>query len=93
MDTSDLRMLIAGRAALEFTDGMYCNLGIGIPTLASNFIGKLNVTLQSENGEQTRCRHVYMTLLVSFFKVCSGLDRTLLPERKTPTLSTLARRL
>jgi len=50
MDTSDLRMLIAGRAALEFTDGMYCNLGIGIPTLASNFIGKLNVTLQSENG-------------------------------------------
>jgi 3-oxoacid CoA-transferase len=49
-DLSDVRMLIAGRAALEFRDGMYCNLGIGIPTLSSNFLGKLKVTLQSENG-------------------------------------------
>lgn len=50
VDKSDLRLLIAGRAALEFSDGMYCNLGIGIPTLASNFLGNLDVTLQSENG-------------------------------------------
>lgn len=49
-DYTDPRYLIAGRAALEFRDGMYCNLGIGIPTLSSNFIGSLKVTLQSENG-------------------------------------------
>ena len=45
------REKIAKRAALEFGDGMYCNLGIGIPTLASNFIPKgISIELQSENG-------------------------------------------
>lgn len=50
IDTSDVRVLIAGRAALEFRDDTYCNLGIGIPTLASNFMQGRRVTLQSENG-------------------------------------------
>ncbi|XP_014481584.1 PREDICTED: succinyl-CoA:3-ketoacid coenzyme A transferase 1, mitochondrial [Dinoponera quadriceps] len=45
------RERIVRRAALEFKDGMYANLGIGIPVLASNYIPKgVNVTLQSENG-------------------------------------------
>uniref|UniRef100_A0A8C9TJH6 Succinyl-CoA:3-ketoacid-coenzyme A transferase n=1 Tax=Scleropages formosus TaxID=113540 RepID=A0A8C9TJH6_SCLFO len=46
-----LRERIIRRAALEFEDGMYANLGIGIPMLASNFISpEITVHLQSENG-------------------------------------------
>lgn len=42
---------IAKRIAQEVRDGMYINLGIGIPTLVANFIpANLNVVLQSENG-------------------------------------------
>lgn len=50
-DTASKRERIIRRAAREFQNGMYANLGIGMPMLAPNFVDpSVEVTLQSENG-------------------------------------------
>ena len=45
------REQIAQRVAREIKDGFYVNLGIGIPTLVSNYVPEnMEISLQSENG-------------------------------------------
>ena len=50
-DTDARRERIVRRAAREMKDGYYVNLGIGMPTLASNYVPKsIDIVLHSENG-------------------------------------------
>ncbi|EQL67356.1 succinyl-CoA:3-ketoacid-CoA transferase [Helicobacter pylori FD703] len=45
-----MREAIIKRAAKELKEGMYVNLGIGLPTLVANEVIGMNIVFQSENG-------------------------------------------
>ncbi|WP_128479909.1 3-oxoacid CoA-transferase subunit B [Helicobacter pylori] len=45
-----MREAIIKRAAKELKEGMYVNLGIGLPTLVANKVSGMNIVFQSENG-------------------------------------------
>ncbi|MCQ2698330.1 3-oxoacid CoA-transferase subunit B [Helicobacter pylori] len=45
-----MREVIIKRAAKELKEGMYVNLGIGLPTLVANEVSRMNIVFQSENG-------------------------------------------
>ena len=47
----DAKVIIAKRVAQEFKDGDVVNLGIGIPTMAADYVSpNVHIILQSENG-------------------------------------------
>jgi len=51
LDPTDVRRVIARRAAQEVKDGYYLNLGVGLPTLLPEYLPPgVNVWLESENG-------------------------------------------
>ncbi|MFS0574458.1 CoA-transferase [Sporosarcina sp. 179-K 3D1 HS] len=50
MLSQNKRLLIAKRIAEELEEGQVVNLGIGIPTLVTQYLGDREIYLQSENG-------------------------------------------
>ena len=51
LDECVVKERIAKRIALEFTEGQVVNLGIGIPTLVSDYIPEgVHIIFQAENG-------------------------------------------
>lgn len=51
LDDETVRHRIAKRIAMDLEDGAVVNLGIGIPTLVSDYLPEgVNVLLQTENG-------------------------------------------
>jgi acetate CoA/acetoacetate CoA-transferase beta subunit len=50
-DSKIAKQIIAKRVAMELKDGQLVNLGIGLPTMVSNYVPEgIRVTFQSENG-------------------------------------------
>jgi acetate CoA/acetoacetate CoA-transferase beta subunit len=48
---SDIKQIIAQRAAMELRDGLVINLGIGLPTFVANYVpAGVDVVIHSENG-------------------------------------------
>jgi acyl CoA:acetate/3-ketoacid CoA transferase len=89
------RNRIAKRASNELKDGMYVNLGVGMPTLAPSFLPQeAKVWIQSENGILGVVRFKSLARRFQYERCLQSFHRDLILSRKKlmPTSLTPARR-